>query len=84
MSKLKMSGTMHNADQKEFVLPFISIIIPLGAVDPFHTREFITAQYVHTPSVPQILAWLIPLEMSLLCFVWLFEQPKSSVEDYND
>ncbi|XCN71109.1 MAG: hypothetical protein Q3M24_12355 [Candidatus Electrothrix aestuarii] len=68
-----------------YLFVFVSIIIPLGAVNPFHTSEFIAAQYVHTPSVPQILAWLIPLEMSLLCFVWLIEQPRSSnVEDYND
>ena len=64
-----------------YIFVFVSIIIPLGAIGPFHAHEVIAARYVHTPSVQQLLVWLIPLEMSLLCFAWLLEQPRFSVED---
>ncbi|MCI5120165.1 MAG: hypothetical protein D3908_03030 [Candidatus Electrothrix sp. AUS4] len=63
-----------------YLFVFVSIIMPLGI---FQVSDFIAARYASSPSVLQILAWLIPVEMSLLCLAWLLDPPgkKKNTED---
>lgn len=56
------------------VLLFAAIITPIGIFNPLHNAGP-TSLFTGTSAIPELLIWLIPLEICLISFAWLLEIP---------
>ena len=59
-----------------FVCLLAAFIFPLVEINPFTAGDLIT-ENGEAPSVSQMLIWIIPLEVCLLCLVWLLDPPRN-------
>lgn len=53
-----------------------AIIIPVGAINPFAAGDMMMQG--KDPSLPKLLAWIIPLDIGLLCLAWLLDPPRKN------
>ncbi len=58
-----------------FVLLMLAIILPVGVFNPFTAGDYL-AVGKETPSVPQTLMWLIPVEFLLLAIIFIIDPKK--------
>lgn len=53
-----------------------AIIIPVGAINPFTAGDMMMQG--KDPSLPKMLAWIIPLDIGLLFLAWLLDPPRKN------
>lgn len=58
-----------------FIFLLAAFIIPLGTINPFNAGDLM-AEHGEIPSVSQMLIWIVPLEICILCLVWLLDPPR--------
>jgi len=58
-----------------WIFVLAAIVIPVGAINPFNAGDLMARQ-AEVRTVPQLLAWIIPLDLALLCFAWLLDPPR--------
>ncbi|MCI5138614.1 MAG: hypothetical protein D3922_09430 [Candidatus Electrothrix sp. AR1] len=58
-----------------WIFVLAAIVIPVGVINPFNAGDLMARQ-AEVPTVPQLLAWIIPLDLALLCLAWLLDPPR--------